>query len=107
MQITMTGLHITVTPSMKTQLEKRFERLARHFDSVRDAHCVFSVEKLVQKVEATLHVRSATLHAEATDTDMYTAIDLLSDKLDRLLTKEKEKRTDHHAAEAPHGQPPA
>jgi putative sigma-54 modulation protein len=31
---------------------------------------------------------------------MYTAIDLLADKLDRSVLKHKEKRADKHAAEA-------
>jgi putative sigma-54 modulation protein len=31
---------------------------------------------------------------------MYAAIDLLADKLDRCLMKHKEKRHDHHAAQA-------
>jgi ribosomal subunit interface protein len=31
---------------------------------------------------------------------MYAAIDLLVDKLDRCIKKYKEKRGDHHAAEA-------
>jgi len=39
------------------------------------------------------------IHAEATEGDMYAAIDLLADKLDRCIKKYKEKRTDHHAVE--------
>ncbi len=31
---------------------------------------------------------------------MYAAIDALTDKLDRCVKKHKEKRSDHHAAEA-------
>jgi putative sigma-54 modulation protein len=34
---------------------------------------------------------------------MYAAIDGLADKLDRCVKKHKEKRADHHAAEAQKG----
>jgi putative sigma-54 modulation protein len=40
-----------------------------------------------------------SLHADANGVDMYAAIDLLSDKLDRLLMKHKEKMVDHHRGE--------
>ena len=103
MQMTLTGLHINVTPPLKTYVEKKFERIGRHFDNVIDVHCVLSVEKLMHKAEATLHVSGGNIHADASDGDMYAAIDSLADKLDRRVKKHKEKRTDHHAAEAQRG----
>jgi len=48
-------------------------------------------------------MRGETLHAMASDEHMYAAIDALTDKLDRLVVKHKEKVSDHHAAEARHG----
>ena len=53
--------------------------------------------------EATLKVSGGSIHADAEDGDMYAAIDSLADKLDRRVKKHKEKRTDHHAAEAQRG----
>ncbi len=103
MQITVTGLHVDVTSSMRNYVEKKFERINRHFDSVLDVHCVLSVEKLTHKAEATLHLSGGNIHAVASDEDMYAAIDSLTDKLDRCVRKHKEKRTDHHAAEAQRG----
>jgi len=43
-------------------------------------------------------VSGSAIHADATEEDMYAAIDLLADKLDRCIKKHKEKRRDHHAA---------
>ena len=99
MQLSITGHHVEVTPSLRSYVEKKFERIGRHFDQVIDVHCVLTVEKLRQKAEATLHVSGSDIHADATEEDMYAAIDLLVDKLDRCIKKHKEKRTDHHAAE--------
>ena len=100
MQLSVTGHHIEVTPSLRTYVEKKLERITRHFDSVLDVHCVLTVEKLEQKAEATLHVRGNSIHAAVSDENMYAAIDALTDKLDRCVKKHKEKRNDHHAAEA-------
>jgi len=61
---------------------------------------VLTVEKLMHKAEATLRVRGETIHALASEGDMYAAIDALADKLERRVRKHKEKLTDHHALEA-------
>lgn len=99
MQLNVTGHHVEVTASLRAYVEKKFERIVRHFDQVIDVHCILTVEKLNQKAEATLRVGGNDIHADATDGDMYAAIDALSDKLDRLVKKRKEKMTDHHAVE--------
>jgi putative sigma-54 modulation protein len=103
MQMTLTGHHVDITPPLKSYVEKKLDRVVRHFDQVIDVHCVLTVEKLSHKAEATLHVSGGNIHADAAEADMYAAIDVLTDKLDRLVKKHKEKRGDHHAAEAPRG----
>jgi len=95
MQLNVTGHHIEVTRSLRSYVQKKFERIGRHFDQVIDMHCVLTVEKLQQRAEATLHVSGSAIHADATEEDMYAAIDLLADKLDRCLKKHKEKRIAH------------
>ena len=47
--------------------------------------------KLVQKAEVTLHVRGKDLHCESEQADLYAAIDLLADKLDRQVLRYKDK----------------
>jgi putative sigma-54 modulation protein len=103
MQMTLTGHHVDITPPLKSYVEKKLDRVVRHCDQVIDVHCVLTVEKLSHRAEATLHVRGGNIHADASEEDMYAAIDVLTDKLDRLVKKHKEKRGDHHAAEAPRG----
>jgi putative sigma-54 modulation protein len=100
MHLKLTGHHVEITPALRSYVEKKMERVVRHFDHVIDMHCVLTVEKLVHKAEATLHVSGETVHVLATDAVMYAAIDALADKLDRRVVKHKEKVTDHHAAEA-------
>ena len=59
-------------------------------------HVVLNIEKHIHQAEATAHVPGAELFAIAEADDMYAAIDLLSDKLDRQLLKHKEKTIARH-----------
>lgn len=99
MQLNVTGHHIDITPALRGYVEKKLERIERHFEQVIDVHCVLSVEKLRQKAEATLRVSGNAIYADSTEENMYAAIDLLTDKLDRCVKKHKEKLTDHRAIE--------
>ncbi len=99
MQIDITGHHVDITEPLRDYVTNKFDRLERHFDHVTDVHVVLGVEKLRHSAEATMHISGGKLFANATEEDMYAAIDGLVDKLDRQVKKHKEKMTDHHRAE--------
>lgn len=100
MRIEIHGQHIEVTSALREYVATRFERLARHFEQPFDVRTTLTVEKTRQCAEATVNMAGRTYHADAEGVDMYAAIDLLSDKLDRVLMKHKEKRVDHHRGES-------
>jgi len=97
MNLNLTGVHLDITPAIRTYVVAKLERVNRHFDHVIDVNVVLSVDKLRQKVEANVHVRGKEIHAEAVDPDMYAAIDCLADKLNRQVLKYKEKLSAHRA----------
>ncbi len=99
MQINITGHHMDVTPALRSYVSNKFERLERHFDNMTNIHVILSVEKERQKAEATIHVNKRNLFADSQHEDMYAAIDVLIDKLDRQVKKHKEKLTNHHRNE--------
>jgi len=101
MQITVSGHQVAVTSALNDYVSTKLERIVRHFEHLHDVTVTLSVEKLLHKAEATLHCAGAkTIHADAQAGDMYAAIDALADKLDRQVTKHKEKITDHHREDA-------
>lgn len=100
MQLDVTGHHVEVTPPLREYVVNKLEKIGRHFDQVSDVHCILTVEKLRHKAEATVKVVGAKLYADATEEDMYAAIDGLVDKLDRQVRKHKEKQVDHHARDS-------
>ncbi|MDQ8022901.1 MAG: ribosome-associated translation inhibitor RaiA [Moraxellaceae bacterium] len=95
MNLNITGHHLEVTPAIREFVTSKLERVIRHFDHVTATHVILSVEKLKQKAEVTLHVRGKDIHVEASEEDLYAAIDAMTDKLDRQVVKHKEKSFDH------------
>jgi putative sigma-54 modulation protein len=100
MRIDISGHQMDVTTALRDYAEDKLERLTRHFDQHLDTRMILSVDKLSHRAEATIHTAGKTLFADAQASDMYAAIDLLADKLDRLVIKQKEKSKDHHRGES-------
>jgi putative sigma-54 modulation protein len=96
MQLNISGHHVDVTEAMKTYTSEKLGKLERHYDHITNVHVVLTVEKMKQRAEATMHVSGAELFADADSDDMYAAIDMLTDKLDRQLIKHKEKNVNRH-----------
>ena len=91
MQINVSGHHVDVSPALHDYVTSKLSRLQRHFDNITNTNVTLTVEKLVQKAEAVVHVAGGELFAISESDDMYAAIDSLADKLDRQLIKHKEK----------------
>lgn len=91
MNLSVSGHQFEVTPAIRSYVESKLERVTRHFDHVIDAHVILTAHKQRQKAEVTLHVRGKDLHCESVEDDLYAAIDLLADKLDRQVLRYKDK----------------
>src|SRR5688572_1510558 len=108
MRVHLSGHHVAITPALRRYATKKLERIVRRFDKLIHVHCILSVQKLQHKAESTVAMRGFTIYADAIKDDMYAAIDVLADKLDRRVRKRKERIVDHHALEAQkHGLAPA
>jgi putative sigma-54 modulation protein len=94
MQLSITGHQVDLTDSLKEYVSSKFNKLERHFDQISKAQVTLSIQKQVQRADASLHVTGGELHANAEHEDMYAAIDALIDKLDRQVLKQKEKNVD-------------
>lgn len=106
MNLNLTGRHLEITPAIREHVVAKLDKVKRHFDNVIDVNVILSVDKLVQKAEANVHLAGKTIFAESSDSNLYVAIDALVDSLDRQVLKHKEKNNDRrhddsgkHAAE--------
>jgi putative sigma-54 modulation protein len=95
MQMTISGHHLEVTDPIREYVTTKLSKLERHYEQITSTSVILTVDKLQQKAEATVHVSGGDLFAIAEHTDLYAAIDALTDKLDRQLIKHKEKHRGH------------
>lgn len=101
MNLKITGLNFDVTEAIKNHVSSKLARISRHADNVISVTVTLSVEKVNNKAEADVHLAGKDLHVEAVETDMYAAVDVLMDKLDRAVLKHKSKSNDVRSAPAP------
>ena len=92
MQLTISGHHLEVTDAIRDYVTGKIDRLGRHHDHITSTNVILTVEKMAQKAEASIHVSGKDLFADCESEDLYAAIDMLTDKLDRQLIKHKEKQ---------------
>ena len=100
MNLKISGHHLELTPALREYVQNKLERIKRHFDNVIDVSVILSVDSLTEKekrqrAEINLHLRGKDLHVESEAQDMYAAIDLLMDKLDRQVLRHKGRIQDH------------
>lgn len=100
MNLIISGHHLELTPAIRSYVEEKLERIKRHFDHVIDVAVILGVEKPAdkekrQRAEVNLRLRGNVIHVESFAEDLYAAIDLLIDKLDRQVLKHKTKVQDH------------
>lgn len=100
MNLTISGHHLEITPAIRSHVESKLDRMKRNFDGVIDISVLLAIDNVSdkersQRAEIKLNLSGKTLHAESTAQDLYAAIDLLMDKLDRQLVKAKTKSKEH------------
>ena len=93
MNINIRGDKIEVTDSIKNYVKEKLERLDKYFEdsSKIDAHVIIRARNGEQIIEVTVPTSKYTLRAEEKHSDLYAAIDLVVDVLERQIRKNKTK----------------
>jgi putative sigma-54 modulation protein len=91
-EITVTGRHMHVEDDVRQYIAQKWGRIARHFDGVVAATALLAGANQGVSVEFVIRAaRGATLVASAEAPDVRAAIDAASDKVERQVTRFKEK----------------
>jgi putative sigma-54 modulation protein len=103
MNLTISGHHLDVTPAIREYVQNKLERITRHFDQVIDSHVILCIDNLTekekrQKAEINLRVAGKIVHVASAAHDLYAAIDMLMDRLDRQVVKYKQMLKNHDNA---------
>ena len=92
MKFNIHGKNIEVTDSIKGYVESKIGRIDKYFKNTNlSANVTLRVRGKDQIVEVTIPTDRVTLRAEDTHSDLYAAIDLVIDKLERQIRKNKTK----------------
>ncbi|GKU83386.1 ribosome hibernation-promoting factor, HPF/YfiA family [Niallia sp. NCCP-28] len=94
MHFNIRGENIEVTPAIREYVEKKITKLERYFSETPDANVNVNLKTYndkTAKVEVTIPMSQLVLRAEEDHVDMYAAIDLITDKLERQIRKHKTK----------------
>lgn len=104
MKMIIKGRHMEVTPAIRAYAEEKIGRIAKILDSmIMSAEVELFTEKNPsiengQVAEVTVYTKGHVIRAKEASSDMYAAIDLVSDKLERQVRKFKTKVFDRHKA---------
>jgi len=91
-KVSVTFRHTEPTDALKHYVEQKIHRIVKYFAHPLDARVILAVDsKDCQVAEVELHTHGAMIHGKDQNQDMYTAVDLAMDKVQRQIKKQKEK----------------
>lgn len=96
MRLDIRGRNIEITDSLKDYTTKRLSKLEKYIDDARIAQVALSLEGEDHKVEVTIPLNGLILRGEVTAEDMYSAIDMVVEKLEKQIEKHKTKLNRRH-----------
>lgn len=91
MDIIVTFRHMEHSDALEAYAKDKVGRLSKYLDSILDAHVILSVEKNRHTAEVTMNASGVTINGQETREDMYSAIDLVVEKMERQVKKYKDK----------------
>ncbi len=101
MKLNIRGDKLVVTDSIKAYIEEKVNKLDKYFDNDDiEAKIVVKVANNREIIEVTIPTNKYTLRAEERNEDLYAAIDLVIDKLERQIRKNKTKLNDRYKKES-------
>lgn len=97
MQVTVTFRHVAPTAALRKYAGDKLQRLSKYSTRPMEAHVILSVLKKSHRAEIHLSVNGTSLFSEEETADLYSAIDLALDKVERQVKKLNAKRKNHQA----------
>ena len=101
MKIIVSGKQLKITDAIKNYTEEKISKIFKYTDAITEVDVVLTVEQKksegeVHKADGLVYASGTKIKIEARNTDLYGAIDELSERLERQVRKYKEKQKDHN-----------
>ena len=91
MQTSVTFKNIDSSDTLKSYVQDKLDRFDRFLDNPAEASVVLSVEKFRHMAEINIVGDRLTINGKEETEDMYSAIDMVLDKMEKQIKKSKEK----------------
>jgi putative sigma-54 modulation protein len=91
MQTSVTFKNLDSSDTLKSYVQEKLDRFDRLLDNPAEASVVLSVEKFRHMAEINIIGDRLTINGKEETIDMYSAIDMVLDKLEKQIKKSKEK----------------
>ena len=91
MKYNIRGNKIDVTAAIEDYIKSKVSKVEKYFNDTAEVKAIISTKGKDQKVEVTIWSGKYNVRAEEVNEDLYSAVDLVVDKLERQLKKYKDK----------------
>lgn len=107
-ELIVSGIHLELTPSLKTYVQEKTDRLFRHEERIVRIRVELEYDGKVDvasrfKAKGHILINGPDMNAIVASDECHKAVSLLTDKLDRMLRRRsrllKEKRNHPHSIE--------
>ncbi len=98
MQINVAFRHTEPSPALKEYAEEKISRIKRYMTEPIEASVVLRVEKFRHIAEVAIDANGIRVNGVEETGDMYSAIDMVADKIESQLKKYKDKSRRHKTA---------
>ena len=101
MKIIVSGKQLKITDAIKNYTEEKISKIFKYTDAITEVDVVLTVEQKksegeVHKADGLVYASGKKIKIEARNTDLYAAIDELSERLERQVRKYKERQKDYN-----------
>jgi putative sigma-54 modulation protein len=96
MKVTVIAKNMELTDALKEIVQKKISKLEKYFEANVEAKATLSIQKSRQIIEVTIPFNGVILRGEEATSDMYKSLDLVEDKLERQIRKQKTRLSRRH-----------
>lgn len=101
MKLSVTFRHMDPSEALKEHMEDKLSRFQKYAPDPVRAEVVFSTERHLNQADVTVVLADGTpIKGKVESDDMYTAVDLVMDKIDRQIRRYKDKQTSRQRTSA-------
>ena len=97
MKVTVIAKNMELTDALKEIVRKKISKLEKYFEDNIEARATLSVQRNRHIIEVTIPFNGVILRGEEATSDMYKSLDLVEDKLERQIRKQKTRLSRKHS----------